>query len=166
MTASVDFIWPQEPISIFDRSVGKVAQLIRNICADSADCSKRSVVVDEPRQRATAALQIAFEEAREPNWDGEGAAPANLLSFKYAQAFLAARSPAIPKPDVYVDSDGELRLEWYGGPRSVFSVSIGADGTLTYAGLFGVYKTHGVEMFTESIPPDIERSILRARAPA
>lgn len=149
------------PSSILDRSVGEFAEALSKLWAVDANTSV-SVALDGPRSQARAALWAAFQEARAPNWDGEGAAPAQPLSYKYAEAFLDVLSPASPLPDICVDSDGEFCLEWDYGPRSVFSVSIGPDGTLTYAGLFGVNKVHGVETFTESIPSNIETYIIRA----
>lgn len=145
------------------RSLWRRGQALRGYWAGYADFPK-SVLIDEPSLRGSEDLRAAFEAASKPNWDGEGAASANPLSYEYAKAFLKVLSPSIPIPDFDVDSDGELCLEWDDGPRSVFSVSIGPDGTLTYAGLFGVNKTHGVETFTDSIPASIESNILRARA--
>lgn len=163
MTPSITISYTQGLYSIFDRSVDKPAWRLGNLWADDL-VPAISIALDEPRFQGREALRIAFEEANEPNWDGEDAAPAHPLSYEYAKAFLAAFPPTIPIPDVYVDSDGELCLEWDDGPRSVFSVSIGPDGTLTYAGLFGANKSHGVETFTESIPYSIETNILRAWA--
>lgn len=163
-TGSGHLAYALDPSLIFERGVSEVAQFLRKLRADDADRSK-SVDIDERWLQVTEALRIAFEEASESNWDGEGAAPAHPLSYEYARAVLAAFSRTIPIPDVYVDSDGEFCLEWDSGPRSVFSVSVGPDGTLTYAGLFGVNKTHGVETFTDSIPVSIENNILRTRAP-
>ncbi len=70
-------------------------------------------------------------------------------------------------PGVSIDPDGEVSLEWYREPRRVFSVSVGANGELNYAGLFGGSRVHGVEIHTiegEEIPSAIRAGIQRVYA--
>jgi hypothetical protein len=125
------------------------------------DDSSWSSAVNEPRSRAFEHLDEMFRKAGEENWDGEGAAPADPLSYGYAQAFLRMLPSWVSNPDVFVDPDGEICLEWDRGRRAVFSVSIGRDGTLTYAGLLGAAKRHGVEPFVDEIPEVILDGIRR-----
>lgn len=117
---------------------------------------------DLDRLRAFEALKQAFVEATVENWDGEGAEPADPMSYHYALLFAQSLPGWAPNPDASVDPDGEICLEWGRGRRSIFSVSVGRDGTLTYAGLFGVSKQHGVESFADDIPPAILSGIRRA----
>jgi hypothetical protein len=114
------------------------------------------------RLRAFETLEQAFLEASSDNWDGEGSEPADPMSYRYALLFTRSLPGWVPNPEASVDPDGEICLEWDQGRRSIFSVSIGRDGTLTYAGLFGVSKQHGVESFADDIPPEILSGIRRA----
>jgi hypothetical protein len=121
-----------------------------------------SSAVDEPRSRAFELLYEAFFEAQEENWDGEGAESADAASYAHAQAFLHLLPSWVKNPEIYFDPDGEVCLEWDSGRRSVFSISIGRDGMLTYAGLFGAAKQHGFEPFVDDIPEILLANISRA----
>ena len=82
----------------------------------------------------------AISGALDENWDGYGASPIDYLSVDYATSFICHLSSEIPSPEISVDNDGEIAIEWDYGPRKIFSVRIGRDGTLHYAGLVG-YST-------------------------
>ena len=143
-----------------DGGVSDEAESLRELFAPSEEVS--SSFSDLDRLRAFEALKQAFVEATTDNWDGEGGAPADAMSYRYALLFIQSLPGWAPNPEASVDPDGEIALEWDRGRRSIFSVSIGRDGTLTYAGLFGVSKQHGVENFTDDIPEGILSGIRRA----
>ena len=63
--------------------------------------------------------------------------------------------PDLPAPDFAVDPDGEVSLEWYGSPKNVFSLSVGAIGRLSFAGSFGDELVKGAVYFTNEFPPEI-----------
>ena len=86
-------------------------------------------------------LLKAKEEYSVDNWDGYGARAIDELSYQKAVRFALSLPSSIPTPEVHVDPDGEVTFEWYEGPRRVFSVSIGSNYELSYAGLFGANKT-------------------------
>ena len=67
----------------------------------------------------------------------------------------------IPIPEIYVDPDGAVTFEWYVGARQVFSVSMGSNNELLYAGLFGANKTHGTEHLDDGLPETILDNIHR-----
>lgn len=108
-------------------------------------------------------LRATWEECSEKGWDGYSAKPISGMTLLYAQRFLRSLPSELPGPEVSADNDGEVSFEWYGGPRRVFSVSVGSSGDLTYAGLFGdIEKHHGVIRFKDMIPSrvlDLIRSV-------
>jgi len=62
----------------------------------------------------------------------------------------------MPAPDIVPEADGEIAIEWDIEANRIFSVSIGANGPLHFAGLFGREKeVHGVESFNGEISEDI-----------
>lgn len=136
------------------------AKAVRAMAADAADFTS-SIYIGEHRRQALAALETAFAHAHFEGWDGSDAAPVELSTFAYASYFLNALPTTIPAPDVQVDSDGDLSFEWDCGPRRVFSVSIGRDGTLNYAGLIGHAAFHGLEQLRQGIPLAIALGIRR-----
>ena len=147
-----------------DEGVGDDAESLRECFAPSEEASSSFSDVD--RLRAFEAMKQAFVEATTENWDSEGGKPADPMSYRYALLFLQNLPGWAENPEASVDPDGEISLEWDWGRRSIFSVSIGRDGTLTYAGLFGVSKQHGVESFTDDIPQGILSGIHRASSNA
>lgn len=105
-------------------------------------------------------------EASCDNWDGEGAAAMQQSTLRYATRLLWALPSSTPAPDVVVDRDGEVVFDWDRGPGRIFSISVGRDGTLTYAGIFGNAKTRGTEMLAAGVPTNFWISIDRVQRPA
>lgn len=147
-----------------DHGLSDTALDLRVALADATGFTG-SIALAHRREEAREALLEAYCHAINENWDGEGAAAADPISYGFASSVLDALPGWVPNPDVYVDPDGEFCVEWDNGPRSVFSVSVGRDGTLTYAGLFGSRKSHGVEPFTDSLPLIITQNLARTVAP-
>lgn len=100
-------------------------------------------------------LVEAVLEASVPNWDGYGALPTDNVTFQQAVRFLRALPTAIPDPEIGVDPSGQITFEWYRGPRRVFTVSLHADGDLSYAMLVGRERTYGSAYFVEEIPEQV-----------
>jgi len=97
----------------------------------------------------------AKQEASEDNWDGHGGRPADPGSCFHSWLLMQMLPTLFPLPSVGVDPDGEIDFEWYVAPRWTFSVSVGANGELSYAGLFGRNEVHGVEHSTGTLPISI-----------
>jgi hypothetical protein len=111
---------------------------------------------------AIASVLSAAVERNSPDWDGYGARPASMASAQYAVQVLKEALLYAAAPEVSVDPDGEVALTWHHGPRRVFSVSVGPRGALTYAGIFGESKLHGVEAHVANgLPREIRASIQR-----
>jgi hypothetical protein len=106
-------------------------------------------------------LALLKQECAEPGWDGYGAQPVNEETLERVVAFLRALPENVPVPDLVPEPDGEVSVEWQNGPRRVFSVSIGPHGRLSYAGLLGASRWHGVDLFFGAVPPEIIRGIAR-----
>ncbi len=98
------------------------------------------------------------------NWDGYGAQAIDFASYEETLRFIHFLPKTIPVPEIAVEPDGEVALEWYRSKNRVFSVSIGGKGSLTYAGLFGSNKAHGTEYFGDELPKTILDNIQRVFA--
>ena len=109
-------------------------------------------------EEGKAALESAYLAARDDNWDGAGSKRVEHSTYGYAQQFLQFIPNNMALPDIVADPDGEILFEWDYGPRQVFSVSIGRDGMLSYAGLFDRNKVHGRVPFVGALPSDILNS--------
>ena len=144
----------------FDRALSDEAREVRRLVWRSSDFA-RSITLGEPKHAVIIALRDAFIQSGEHDWDGYKARPADPGAFVYALQFLAYLATTTPLPEIAVDADGEVAIEWDFGPRRVFSVRIGRDGTLNYAGLVGHASFHGTELFRENIPSPVSTGIER-----
>jgi hypothetical protein len=111
-----------------------------------------SFSVRQTAEDAIASLDEAREQALSANWDGYGSKKIDPRAYSEAKHFLRALPTTTSPPEVTVDPDGEVSLTWTGGLRSIFSVSVGPAGRLSYAGLIGRGKVYGTEWFENEIP--------------
>lgn len=149
---------PQRP----DRGVSEDARRLRLLVTRALEYSP-SIAIGEPKRKLLEALERAYQGARVGNWDGMGSAAVEASTMDYAREFIRLLPTSTANPDVYVDQDGEITLEWDSGPRCVFTVSIGRDGTLTFAGLFGRNRYHGTEQMVGDIPSSVAAGIQRVQ---
>ncbi len=143
-----------------DRGLSDEARTLRNLVMSAWE-SENSISLGERKRAARSQLAQAFAEAWVEDWDDMGSAAAEPSTYAYASQFLDLLPSSVPIPEIAVDRDGEMYFEWYRGPRLVFTVCVGRDGTLTYAGLFGYNKSHGVELLGETLPRIISTNIER-----
>ena len=121
-----------------------------------------SITYARTEQSILEALKNIFVEANAQGWDGYGANPANAAAVSYALQFLSDLPSDVPTPEIDADGQGNIALDWNYGPRNVFSVRIGRDGTLYYSGLFGHSTYHGSETLRRGIPTTVTKGITRA----
>jgi len=135
------------------RGVSETAEILDKIIEKMLkDCSP-SVTID--KDALIQEFDDVFEECSVDNWDGYDAKAISIDSCREAIRFVRSLPTMIPLPEIAVDPDGEVALEWYEGPRKVFTVSIGSRNEITYAGLFGFNKVNGTECFYDEIPKAI-----------
>jgi hypothetical protein len=120
-----------------------------------------SITVGALKHASFVALNDAFTHAQETGWDGYNALPADPGAYSYALEFLDYLPTTIPLPEIAVDTDGDIAIEWDFSPRRVLSVRVSRDGTLNYAGLVGHASFHGTELLREGIPSAIWTGIER-----
>ncbi|WDT73857.1 MAG: hypothetical protein MPW16_11330 [Candidatus Manganitrophus sp.] len=135
----------------------------RHVCKLINDASEftGSVTVGEPKRAILKALISTYRSAQVDGWDGSDARKVEPSTFMYADQFLRLLPSSLSLPEITADSDGEIFIEWDHGHRQVFSVSVGRDGTLNFAGLFGHEKVHGTEYLREALPPLISAGLER-----
>ena len=96
-----------------------------------------------------------------PDWDGHGARPIDDRSVYLASLFIAGLPLFTPLPEIGVDPDGEVSLDWHVRARHSLSISIGGDGSLAYAALFGTSRMRGVEVIDGGVPETIMAALHR-----
>lgn len=70
----------------------------------------------------------------------------------------------VPIPDVAVDPDGEIALDWMPSRTRMFSISVGDSDRLAYAWLDGSDRAHGVFRFTSAIPQPLSLQLAELTA--
>lgn len=143
-----------------DRGLSEEARKVRQISARTHEF-ETSYSFGIPKWNITEALMNAIVEAGEADWDGYGAERVQLGAVQYAFKFLQQLPTFLPAPEIAIDVEGEIAIEWDFGPRCIFSVRVGRDGTLNYAGLLGHSTFYGTEIPTEGIPEEISEGIRR-----
>jgi len=121
------------------------------------------------RTLTRALIEEVALECQSPGWDGYAAQPISMNAKADAQRLVDSLPFGLAPPDTIPDPDGEIALSWDLGPGHVFTVSIGASGTVSYAGLLGGgVKRHGMEPFKATVPKAILEAIeeLYDRSPA
>jgi hypothetical protein len=155
MTGSValplhgEWLWP-------DRAVGPDAVVVRRQLVDAID-TKYSAAWSQRQWD----LEAACSEAADSNWDGYGAEPVDPQAYRIARRFLEILPSTTLDPQFAIDPDGEVSISWRGRAEQVFSVSVGPNGRLSYAGIVGPVNVYGTEFFLEEVPPTIQAAIAR-----
>lgn len=113
--------------------------------------------------RAFAELARVARDCERGGWDGHDAKSINQLTCDRARAFLTDLPVWMPAPDIVPETDGQIAIEWYIAPERTFSISVGEDGPLHYAGLFDDEdEVHGVKAFDGvSVPENILQYICK-----
>lgn len=142
------------------RGVSESAERMRRMSREACDFAP-TISLGARYADAHDALERACEQAAEAGWDGYGGAAVDLGAAQQAYAFLRALPTSFPLPEIGVDPDGEILLEWDLAPRQVFSMSIDANGVVSYAGLYGKNKVHGKEHFLDVVPKAVVDALAR-----
>ena len=70
-----------------------------------------------------------------------------------------------PKPELAIDPDGQIALEWQLAARWVLIATVAENSTVYFAGLFGVNKYRGAEHFEGTLPNGLAASLERFASP-
>lgn len=138
-----------DAVTISDRLASAVAHLLEPISTGES--------INEGG-RALAELEA---EACVADWDSKGGEALHPWSVAASRRFLALMPVTFPAPHIAADPDGEVSFEWKADRGWMFSLSFGADQSITYAGLFGPGRVRGVEYFADEIPPPILEGLRR-----
>jgi hypothetical protein len=145
-------------------ATGEAAQLVAKLLAN---------VVQHERERASdwrpfvrGIIEQVALECSTLSWDGYGAAPVSPTAVEYARRFVEELPADLEQPQVVPDPDGDISLYWEFGTDRVFTISIGASGVVSYAGILapGVQR-HGEEPFREDVPEILIESIREVASP-
>ncbi len=122
---------------------------------DYVEKYNQSIAISGNKRVTNDELCDVYLECKNPNWDGYNAIPVSIEICKAALKFTQALPIDIPAPEVSAEADGEISFEWYQGTKKIFSVSIGANNRLSFAGIDGDEEWYGVSTFIDQISPKV-----------
>ena len=105
-------------------------------------------------QNVLSNLEETYKDCASDNWDGYGAKAVSDENYCQAKKFLGLIAKTLPAPGVSVDPDGDLAFEWYIEPHKNFTVSVGRENKLSYAGLFDRDTAHGTVYYKNGRIPE------------
>ena len=150
--------YPGPPLfmTLVDRAVSTEAVELRECLAISLP-AQSSAVTGRHRDvtdRVTAALVEGFSQGIFPL----------PRAINQALAVMCSLPDDVRLPNVIVEDDGEIGLDWDSGQRSVLSVIAGDSSMLRYAALIGPEPLHGRVPFAGVLPATLSY-ILRRISP-
>jgi hypothetical protein len=143
------------------RGLSKESQWLEDALNALFDFKDSVSTLGESRQSTLSALDALAEASDRDDWDDFGSSAVEPSTYEYARSFVRMLNIRSPAPEVSVDADGEIAFEWDNGPRRVLSVSVGRDGTLSYAALLGWNKSYGTARLAETLPWEIVHNLER-----
>ena len=119
-------------------------------------------VVDLNKRPLLDELYQIYKECSETNWDGYDSQPISKEAYLEAEKLIRLLPTDFKKPEILPEATGEIVFEWYQGKRFIYTISVGGNNLITYAGIFGnTSKMHGTEYFGYKIPDIIIDNINR-----
>ena len=107
-------------------------------------------------------FEMLFKVKREYTPEYSENAPINDSAFNGALGLAMCLPDDIATPDIYVTPSGDVMFEWFENTRRVFSIMVGSNNKLSYAGLFGSDKFHGNSYLDDGyIPNQVIENIYR-----
>ena len=89
-------------------------------------------------------LRSVAEACRKPDWDGYGALPANEFSVACAEKILRGLPSEYRTPELAIESDGLVSMDWIASRERMVSATIGSDGAVCFAWLLA--RKHGYSL--------------------
>jgi hypothetical protein len=149
--------YPMTSLSLHDRAESPEAPRLTGVWTELVEARNATAWTEQ----SLADLDAVAAEAQAPNWDSYGARPVSLAAYRQATRMLQSLPSAVPPPEVGITPDGKVLLEWQDGPQWAFSIVLGPDNIVTYAGLFGAGRTHGKEAFVDEVPHPLMAALYR-----
>lgn len=164
MTAAVLTLDPNiEATGSFDPAVSQAAGSLSEIVR--ADQPPTSMSLDAKRFDAKKALIELLADCSEPNWDGYGALPPNLVGIRRAWTLLSELPKDVPAPDLSIHPDGEVAFEWTGSDDAILTASFSDDAHIKWAAIVGGERLYGRLPYADSLPARLHRMVLEVIGP-
>lgn len=142
-----------EAIAVGNSAVSPEAEQVREAAGRIVDDAERSQALFADKAVAISQLWALVIECAEEGWDGSGGAAVDPVAVVLAERVLRALPSHLPLPDLAVEPDGSISLDWIHSRKRLFSVSVGRGSRLAFAWLDGADTGHGVARFDGQTVP-------------
>ncbi|MCY3879092.1 MAG: hypothetical protein OXF74_07930 [Rhodobacteraceae bacterium] len=144
------------PADFFHRITVALSHRVGSDSSEEFTEIARNFSVIPERTNLKAQIEELLSTAGSDNWDGENAQAVSEETVKVALE-VAGKLPAnIKDPDVAATPHGEVDFDWMASRDAMLTISIGSDGTLAWAALFGEFKSRGTAPWTGKLVCPVE----------
>ena len=135
-------------------AVSAEAQQVRDRATQLVQSVERSTVLFGRKMGVMTMLESFITSHAESGWDGEEALPVSHAAISLATDFLRALPDGVDMPEVGVEPDGAVTLDWLRSRYRMLSISFtGNSDRLAYAWLDGSDRGSGVVRFDRQVIP-------------
>lgn len=143
-------------------AVSDEANWVRESLINVSKSAESSRALFGPKADLLNSLEQLSVECAEEDWDGYGAEPVNMVALSRARAFIRSLPERYPLPELSVEPDGAVSLDWMPSSNRTLSVSLSESGRIPYAWVDGTDCGHAVaRIVDEPVPTRILTEIER-----
>lgn len=143
-------------------AVSEEATLVRESLINVSRSAESSRALFGPKSDLLNSLELLHIECAEADWDGYGAEPVSMVALSRVRAFIRSLPEGFLLPELSVEPDGAVALDWMPSANRTLSVSLGESGRVPYAWVDGTDCGHAVaRILDETVPSRILTEIQR-----
>lgn len=148
MTAASVMAYAAPPSLVQSSAVSEAAAWVQKLVGNVARGTESAQSLAGREVEFGARLRAALDELI----TDEDQHPVPTTAVRIASRFVRVLPASLPLPEVAIDPDGAISLDWMPSRTRVFSVSVDDSGRLAYAWMNGSDRGHGVVRFEGAIP--------------
>jgi len=151
MTAApaMDYVAP--PALVQGSAVSEAATLVQRLLGDVVRGNERALSLAGREVEFQARLRAALHDLI----TDEDQHPVTTAAVRSASRFVRVLPHSLPLPQVAIDPDGAISLDWTPSRTRAFSISVDDSSRLAYAWMNGSDRGHGVVRFGDAIPTSL-----------
>jgi len=130
-----------------DTAVSAESRSLSEIIGRERRHQQQSVALYGAKNTVESAIWTLFAEHGQPGWDGDGAEALEMAAAHQAIALIRTLPDSLSLPEVGVDPDGSVMLDWIASRHRSLTLSVDASGIIPFAWIDNGDRGHGVVRF-------------------
>jgi len=127
------------------------AATVRHLATEAMESGEISIALFGPKSEAIMDIWSLFDESR--GKQAEQIEPMSLRTVNLAMDFIRALPDDVPLPELAIEPDGSIEMDWIRSRSTIFSLSVGEGQRLAYAWVDGAERGHAVVFFDRASVP-------------